>query len=326
MTIRNETKIGLLTIVALGLLVFGYSVISGSQIFSSNNHYYARYEQINGLEVSHPVMLKGYQIGKVKEINILEPKESGLMVRFTADKEIKIPKGSKAEIYRSSLLGSKAIQLLMEDKSEGFLKPGDTLKGKNLSLAESLRNQFSNSDNKNNSGIVSRVDTMIKTINDIFQEGGKKDLQESLKDFRQSIASLNRSTKSIDTIISKEKGNFQRILDNTATLTENLKANTKEIDNTLKNLSSVSDSLAKADIKQTLTKTDSIASRLNRVIKKINKGQGTAAKLVNNDSLYRNLESTSKALDRLVKDLNENPGRYLNFSIINFRNNKGKEE
>ena len=325
---RKETKVGLMAAIAIVLLIFGYGVISGDQVFSSKKYYYAHYDRINGLQASNPVTLKGHRIGEVEGIQLIQRHQggNGLLVKFSIKKAIDIPQASEARIYSSSLLGSKAVKLLFDSNRQASYEPGDTLKGTNAaSLTESLNQQLDPL-KKKTKGFIQTMDTMVSTINSIMEEGGKEDLQASLKNFRNSLNNLTNTTKSLNNMVNKEGGNIEGIINNTQAITEDLKQNTGKIDNTLTNISNISDSLASADIKNTLSQADSMANRLNRIAGKIDKGEGSAGKFINNDSLYRNLESTSKELNQLVKDLQNNPGRYLNFSILNFQKNRQGEQ
>lgn len=315
---RNETKVGLLAVISIGLLIFGYGVISGNKVFSSKYHYYAEYDKINGLQISNPVMMNGYQIGEVDDIMIRNPQKGGLLVKFSIKDKVDIPKNSVAKIYNSSLLGSKALKLNMVDSVEAFHRPGDTLRGENeLTLSEQLSPMKTKADT-----ILSAIDTMVSTVNAVMREGGKENIKASLTNFRKSIENLNSISDSLNALIASKSGSFKKIIDNTATITENLKANTKQIDKTLNNFSNISDSLADSDIKGTLAKTDSFAEQLNTIAGKVNEGDGSASQFINNDTLYRNLEKTSEELDKLVKDLQENPNKYLNFSIMNLNKDK----
>jgi len=185
--LRNETKVGLLAVVAITFLIFGYGIISGNRLFNTSDYYFAHYNRVNGLQESNPVTMKGFKIGEVEEIKILEPQKTGLLVKFSIKEDIDVPLGSVAQIYNSSLLGSKAIQLLMEDNNKRFHKPGDTLKGDNeQSLTESLSSELSPLKTKT-VGFIEAMDTMVSTVNAIMEEGGKKDLQATLTDFRETI-------------------------------------------------------------------------------------------------------------------------------------------
>ncbi len=320
MKIRNETKVGLLAVVSIVLLIFGYSVISGNKIFSSKHYYYAQYKKINGLQLSNPVMLNGYKIGEIENIGIENPTKGGLLVRFSVKKKVKIPKKSVAKIYNSSLLGSKALKLELADSVDVFHKPGDTMRGENeLTLSEQLSPIRTKADT-----ILSAIDTMVSTVNAVMREGGKQNIKASLANFRQSIENLNNISDSLNSLLVSKSDNFRKVINNTAAITDNLKANTKQIDNALNNFSNISDSFADSDIKATLAKTDSFAEQLNAIAGKVNEGNGSAAQFINNDTLYNNLEKTSRELDNLVKDLQNNPAKYLNFSIMNI--NKDKEE
>ncbi|RLD73470.1 MAG: hypothetical protein DRJ07_20775, partial [Bacteroidetes bacterium] len=86
----------------------------------------------------------------------------------------------------------------------------------------------------------------------------------------------------------------------------------------IKNFSSISDSLAKVDIARTLNRTDTALLQFNQILAAINEGDGSVYQLLHNDTLYRNIENATYHLNRLLRDMHENPKRYVNFSLMNF--------
>ena len=99
-------------------------------------------------------------------------------------------------------------------------------------------------------------------------------------------------------------------------ITTNLNKSEQKINNILTNFSNLSDSLAKSQLCSAVANADNTLKELNQLIGKINAGQGTMGKLMKNDSLYNNLNESSRDLDKLLKDLKENPKRYVHFSIF----------
>ncbi len=95
----------------------------------------------------------------------------------------------------------------------------------------------------------------------------------------------------------------------------------------IQNLSDISDSIARANITTVLNNIETTFLQLSEITAKINQGQGSLGTLVNNDTLIRNLETTVKDLDILIKDINENPKKYVHFSIMGTGNDKkGKSD
>jgi phospholipid/cholesterol/gamma-HCH transport system substrate-binding protein len=123
-------------------------------------------------------------------------------------------------------------------------------------------------------------------------------------------------TKSLDTMMNKENGKIKTILDNIESITTNLKDNSKSISDAINNIANISDTIRKANLSATLENTRKTLEMTSSIFEKVNTGKGTLGMLVNNDSLYINLNSTAQSLDALIKDLKENPKRYVHFSMF----------
>lgn len=318
---RNETKVGLLVVTAVVLLIIGYSYVSGRQIFSSTHTYYAVYDQVNGLQTSNPVLISGYRVGEVKEIQISDPSKPKILVEFTVKDDVQVPLGTTAQIYNSDLLGSKAVQLLVDSTNKKLHTHGDTLIADNQqSLTESISNELSPLKQKTSS-LITQIDTLIRSVNIIMNEGGRDALAESIDNFNQSLQNLETSTEKVDNLLRDEQGDLQKTLSSISSVAENLDKQSKAINNTLSNLSNVSDSLAAANMKANLDTAGQAINRFHSIVQKIDEEKGTAGKLVNDPQLYYNLERSSAELDSLLNDIQRKPGRYVRFPIISFGGN-----
>jgi phospholipid/cholesterol/gamma-HCH transport system substrate-binding protein len=60
--VSNEIKIGLLVIIALAVLAFGYNFLQGSNIFNKENIYHAVYNNVDGLQTGNPVVINGFPL------------------------------------------------------------------------------------------------------------------------------------------------------------------------------------------------------------------------------------------------------------------------
>ena len=315
---RNETKVGLLTITAVVLLIIGYSFVSGNKIFSTSDTYYAVYKQVNGLKASNPVFINGYRIGEVKDIHIADPRKPRILVKFSIKDKVQVPLGAKAQIYSSDLLGSKAIQLLVDTTTGDLHSPGDTLIADNQqSLKESISSELSPLRQKTSS-LITQIDTLVGTVNTIMNEGGRDALASSINNFNRSLQNLESSTQELDRLLTDEKGELRQILSRTSSVAKNLDKQSKAINNTMGNLSKVSDSLAAANLKASLDTAGRAIGRFKSIVRKIDQEEGTLGKLVNDPQLYNNLERSSAELDSLLKDVQGRPGRYVKFPIIDF--------
>ena len=102
-----------------------------------------------------------------------------------------------------------------------------------------------------------------------------------------------------------------------------LKENKPKLDSTFSyleatsgNLAVFSDSLTQIDINSIATNLETTLESFNSIINKFNNGEGSIGKLINDENLYGNLEAASKELEELLRDLKENPKRYVHISVF----------
>ncbi|NJO91217.1 MAG: hypothetical protein HC831_21325 [Chloroflexia bacterium] len=164
--------------------------------------------------------------------------------------------------------------------------------------------------------LISSLDSAIVVVRSIFNEKTQENLRKTFASLYVTVANLKHATFSLDTMLTSEKKKLARIFSNVESITANLKDNNDKIATVLTNFASISDSIAKADIASTLRKADTALLQFNKILTSINEGEGTVAQLLNNDTLYQNLENASYHLARLMRDMHENPKRYVHFSVL----------
>ena len=304
MKISKEVKIGIIALITLIGFFWGLNFLKGINIFKPSDEYYATYDNIEGLIESAVVYLHGYKIGSVRDINFDKKKPGKIAVRFALEEQVKIPKNSVALITTSSMISEiKDINLVLSDSSE-FCQTGDTLIGaldKGMSgIIEPIKYKAEET--------IANIDSVLIVIKQIFNKTTQANLQHT-------ISNIDSITTSFSSSLS-ENGNITRSLDNLAQITSSIKSKSKELSSILVNLSAFSDSLAKSEIKATISNTNKTLEETAEILEKINSGEGTFGMLVHNDTLYHNLENASESLDILLKDLKERPKRYVHFSLF----------
>ena len=123
----REARIGLVVVAAAGLLFFGLNYLKGINIFSPTNYYIAIYKNVGGLVPSNAVYIKGYKVGQVDKIVYDFSRDSSFMVYLTINKDLKLPKGTQAELGDEGLMGGKQINLVLGTKSTGYYSSGDII-------------------------------------------------------------------------------------------------------------------------------------------------------------------------------------------------------
>jgi phospholipid/cholesterol/gamma-HCH transport system substrate-binding protein len=94
MKINRETQIGLLVTVALAMLIWGVNYLKGRNLLTSDNTYYAVYSKVDGLSESAPVLVNGYNIGKVARIQLNQKDDNQLVVTMEIDKDYEVPENT----------------------------------------------------------------------------------------------------------------------------------------------------------------------------------------------------------------------------------------
>lgn len=327
MKLSKEFKIGIVVVLAIGAFIWGVSFLKGSNVFSDKYFLYAIYPEIDNLIPSNPVQINGYKIGQVKSINLIEKGgKNQILVKFIITEDVDIPKGSIARVTSTDLLNSKAVEIIFANKSNGLVQNGDTLVAENAeSMKESVVKQLGPLQHKVES-LISSMDTVMDVVNKVLNYKTRENISQSFESVRKAIMSLEQTAYKLDDLMATEKPKISSLLTNLNGITSNLNKNEVKITNILTNFSNLSDTLAKSQLKSAVANADNTLRELNGLLAKINQGQGTLGKLAKNDSLYNNLNHSAADLDSLLKDLKENPNRYVHFSLFGGKNKKPKSK
>lgn len=315
MKIRKEVKIGFVIIVAIGLLIWGLNFLKGNDVFRKQRYFYAIYDRVEGLVPANPVNINGLKVGQVSDLSFVSDSSATIIVKFIISSDIRIPSNTIARIYSEDLMGSKAIALKLGDSRE-MAQPGDTLiTDIESSLMEEVNKQVQPLKRKAENLIMS-IDSMVTVIQYVFNEEMRSDLTKSVASISQTIRNLERTSYRIDTIVLTQEYKLAAIMSHIESITRNLKDNNENISRILTNFSTISDSLAKAEISETLLAANKALNNVSSVLTKIESGEGTLGMLVNDDSLYMSLSGAATELNMLVEDIKLNPGRYVRFSVF----------
>lgn len=323
--ITKETKIGIFVAACLLAMFWGINFLKGKNIFSRNNTYYAVFKSIDGLENTNDVLINGFKVGLVENIEFHDVRSGKFLVTLLIGKEYEIPHNTVAKLVSSNIMGGKAIKLEVSPDST-YYQPGDTLPASiEIGLIDQLSYQMAPVKEKVENLII-ELDNSLKILGEVFNEANREQLSQGVANLNQSLYNIKQSTAALDTMLNSPNGQLRNIINNVESISANFKKSNGELSNIIHNVSSVSDSVARGNIAQTMHQLDTSLKELSSILLKINTGEGSLGKLVNNDSLYNNLASVSKSLDVLINDLKNNPKKYVNFSIIDFNRTKSNKE
>jgi len=317
--VSNETKIGALTAIAITVLVLGYNFLRGNDILSREQKFYAIYSHVDGLNVSKPVLVNGFQIGRVSDMK-LQP-SGKTVVEFKINKDYPIPENSVARLMSTDLLGNKAIEFELGN-STVYADNKDTLRSNvERSLAETVQPVQKKAEN-----IIAKMDSLLTSVNTILNPAFQKNVDRSFKSIASTLETIEGTTKKVDGLVGSEGGRIAKILANFESISSNLRNNNEHISHIVSNFDQMSDQVAKSNIKETLANANKAVSDLQVAIDKINNGKGSIGLLLNDDRMYNNLNDAASNLDKLMIDLKANPKRYisLDFNLIQIGGKKKK--
>ena len=289
--------------------ILGYSFLRGNDVFSGSNKFYAVYRSVEGLAVAKPVLVNGFQIGRVSSMKLQQ--DGRTVVEFKIDPSYVVPKNTLAKLQSTDLLGSKAIVFELGN-SKVPAEDQDTLRADiQGSLAESLQPI-----QKKAEMLISKMDSSLAAINKILNPNFQKNVDRSFMSIANSLQTLEGTTKKIDNLVAAQSGHINGILTNAEVVSGSLKASTAHINGMTANFEKVSNDVANANIKQTLDNANKAMADLQATIAKINSGQGSLGLLMNDDKMYKNLTDASNNLNNLFIDLKAHPKRYVSFSVF----------
>jgi phospholipid/cholesterol/gamma-HCH transport system substrate-binding protein len=278
--------------------------------------YYATYAALDGVTESNPVMLNGFKIGQIKSLSLQN--KGGyypILVEFSLDKAIKVPKFSIAKVISSDLFGAKAIELILSDSKE-FLENGDTLQtASEMDLKTAVDKRIAPLQKKAEN-LISDVDSVMTSVNNVLDAKSQANLKSSIENIKLTFASLAKTATALDGLLAVEQAKLAAILSNVNSITKNLENNNEKLTRVISNFSNISDSLAKSNLKQVIENTNLVMAQTKDIMYKVNSGKGTMGLLINNDSLYVKLDKTVGDLDKLLIDLRKNPSRYVSVSVF----------
>ena len=309
MKISNETKVGILAAIAIAIFIVGYNFLKGNDIFTSENEFYAKYDKVDGLAISKPVLVNGFQIGRVSALT-LQP-NGQILAQFKINPKYVVPDNTIARLESTDLLGSKAV-IFDLGNSLNYAVDGDTL---NANVQQNIMDQVEPVQKKVQV-IVAKLDSLLSSVNTILNPDFQKNVNRSFASIAKTLETLEITSKTVDGAVSIQAKRIDNILANAESISTNLKNNNEKITAIMNNMNNVTDQLAKANFKETLDNANKAVADLQTTVAKINNGAGSLGMLLNDEKLYNNLNNAASNLDKLMVDLQANPKRYVSFSVF----------
>ena len=290
----KEIQIALVALVGIVVLYFGLQFLKGLTVFSTDNNYYVKFKDISGLSASSPIYANGYRVGVVENIIYDFEHQGDIVAVVGVNKEMRVPRGSTAEIA-SDLLGNIKLELKLGPNHADVLAPGDTIYGGlqqgMMAKAADMLPQVQQ--------LLPKLDSILASVNFLLADPA---IANSLHNIEQITGSLTRASDELNRLTASLDRQMPQMLENA----DGLLANTNNLTKNLNDL----------DLAATLQKVDRTLHNVEQMTAKLNSNEGTLGLLMRDPELYQNLNATMAHADSLMKDLKAHPKRYVHFSVF----------
>jgi ABC-type transporter Mla subunit MlaD len=300
LNIKSETKVGITVLLAAIAAVVGFRFMSDVPILSQSQKVQTTFVRTDGLGTGSQVFVRGVKVGSVSDVQLTS--SDSVRVTMRLDMSRPLPEGTKAYLTSLGLIEGKSIVLELGTSTE-TVEFGESIEGEYVpSMMESLgsRGEALGDDL---SSTFTELNSFLERLNQTLDEDAQTSLNQTLENTSQAtqrVASiLNEKQEDIDKAISSGSSMLARL--------DTLAAdNSPRVDSLMISLESNIRELEKIRVE-----LEGATAGLNQILEKINNGEGTIGKMVNDPSLYENLDELTGELNKLVKGINEDPGRYL---------------
>ena len=290
--LTREAIIGIVTIISIGLLYFGINYLKGVNLFKPANHYFVEFSKVKELTVSSPIYVEGFKIGLVRNLHYDYKTTDRIIVEISLDDAMKVNRGSYIVLENNFLSGS-ALHIKLNKYVDEFLKSGETIEGR---LGEDLMANIQDNIMPGVEVLLPKMDSILVGLQTIVNHPA---LSQSLNHIERTTNNLEISSRQLNQLLNKD---VPVIISDLRKITGNF----TEVSEELKNL----------DLNQTINSVNQTLANLKLATDKINSKDNSLGLLLNDNSLYMNLNNTLDNTSKLLIDLKENPKRYVHFSIF----------
>ena len=312
MTFSKELKTGVFAVVSILLFILGFQYMRDSKLFQVSREFHVVYPNVVGLERSAAVTINGMKVGKVSDIKLINSQGDAVMVTFIIQDDFEFSKSSVIKIYRSGIIGGNNLAVLTNGSDPMIAQAGDTLVGALESgMIDGLIEKFTPIE-KSLLSTLTKIDSVMMDLDQVLDQAAKRHLRQSMVDLSSTMDQLNQTATSLNTLVQHNEA----YLNNTFA----------DLGRTASNMAKITDSIALINSATLLNDLSESMNALKQITAAMASGEGTLGALINDPSLYQNLEQVTKEAQKLVEDIKAQPKRYVHFSLFGSKEESSKEK
>lgn len=288
----KEAKIGIVTIVGMALLYIGVNYLKGINLFKPVNHYFVTFNNVKDVTVSSPVFVEGFKVGLVRSISYDYSTTDKLAVEISLDRSMRINKDSYVTIEKS-LLGGAELHIRLNKYVSEYIPSGSVVQGR---MGEDMMQSVQDKILPGVETLLPKIDSILTGLHILINHPA---LSQSFDHIERTTANLEVSSRQLNSLLVKDVPDIVQSLKTVS-----------------QNFSVVSSDIKELDFASTINTVNQTLANLKVMTDRMNSTENTFGALLNDKSLYNNLNSATDNASKLLFDLKENPKRYVHFSIF----------
>ena len=297
MSRRTEIQVGATVLIALAVLIGGVTWLKEWTLGRRVDVWTVRFDQAGGLGASDEVQVNGIRKGSVESMHLVGAE---VIVKLALATDVRPTTDSRISIRNVGLMGEKVIAVDLRTTGQPYSLQ-DTIPGiYERGISEVMAELGSSVD------AVGKISEQIKALADVMERDG--DLAGTMRNFKQTSEELRLSVQENRSVLRATLRDFAAASRTAKALTTDREADLKR---TLDKFGSAAENMDRLSVR-----LDSLRGSIQSVATKVDRGQGTLGKLVNDDKLYTDLNTSVQSLKALIEDIKKNPKKYLKLEIF----------
>lgn len=300
MKVSKELKIGVFVVTVLVASFFLINYLRGKDIFNKEIEISARYQELDGLVSSAPVFIKGFKAGKVVSVSY-DTDSDDFLVTCSVLKDFRIPEDSKMTIYGVDIMGGKGIRIDLGTSSLMVEDGGNLTPAYEPALLDGLA-----------SGVAPLMEKVGNTLDSLKVTVSAVNRLLADENISITMAHIERTMSDVRSIASTIEGKSDELnvfIDNLASISTKFNSITDKADTLASDISSLVSAVSEEDVR-------SLVTSFRELLENINDPDGTIGKLLTEDSVYKSVDELLNDVDSLVRQIQENPKKYIKISVF----------
>ena len=266
-------------------------------IFTRGRDFFVRYNNTQGLSVGTKVMFNGFKVGMLRSLKMDEDQMIVAKLEITSD--MPIPKDSKIKL-ESALLGGVTLKLILGTSKEQA-EDGDE-------LAAEYTSDIFNMVNSRIVNVTNSADSVMGTLNDFFHKDG---LNSAIGELPVVLRELTRTIAEIRSTVSMIQPGLATTAKGMGEFSASLPEYDRQLREGLGHFNQLGRQVDSVRVAELLNNLSVSSGKLASLMTKLEAGEGSAGKLLNDDQLYLDILKTNAELQKVMLDLKKYPEKYI---------------